>query len=113
MQRRLKIRAEFLAVQATRQKWVRPTVIIEVRRQPQGGLRYGLTASRKVGNAVKRNRARRRLRALAERLLPSLGNVSADLVFVARPSTASAQFTTLEQDCLLALRKLGFVSNKG
>ena len=70
---RLKKRPEFLAVAGTRRKHVTPGLILQVRRhddrqRPAPGeppIRVGLTASRKVGNAVVRNRARRRLREAA------------------------------------------------
>ncbi len=51
-------------------------------------IRYGLTASRKVGNAVTRNRARRRLRVLAHDILPRHAAPGYDYVLIARAATA-------------------------
>lgn len=68
--------------------------------------RFGLTASRKVGGAVQRNRARRRLRALAEALLPSSQLAPCDVVLIARTATITRPFAQLEADLQLALGKL-------
>ena len=75
---RLKRRPEFLRVAGGRQKWVAPGLILQALRQDDSkpsteGIapaRVGFTASAKVGNAVVRNRARRRLRAAAASVLP-------------------------------------------
>ena len=65
---RLKVRADFLRVAALRRKWAAPGLILQA--APATGtelqadsLRVGFTVSKKVGNSVCRNRARRRLRA--------------------------------------------------
>jgi ribonuclease P protein component len=63
----------------------------------------GFTTSRKIGNAVIRNRARRRLRAAAAGLLPELGREGHDYVLVARRTTPSCPFPTLLGDITRAL----------
>lgn len=68
--------------------------------------RLGLTASRKVGNAVTRNRAKRRLRALANELLPSLGS-QGDYVLIARADTARRDYQSLRGDFIYCLKKSG------
>ena len=76
--------------------------------------RYGLTASRKVGGAVQRNRARRRLRVLAEQILPQLvaefglGTPvsSVDLVLIARTQTLGRSFDDLQADLRWAIKRL-------
>ena len=65
-------------------------------------MRLGLTASRKVGNAVVRNRARRRLReaarlALADRRAANQPCAGFDLVLIARHDTARVPFASLRQ----------------
>jgi len=60
--------------------------------------RVGFTASRKVGGAVERNRAKRRLRALAAAVLPLLGRQGHDYVLVAKTATISRPFAALMQD---------------
>lgn len=122
---RLKRRAEFLQVAAANRKWVAPGLILQVRRQPEPHasqteaaaasavaeviraetIRVGFTASRKVGNSVKRNRARRRLRAIAEQVLPHAapGN---DFVLIARAATIDRDFDALRNDLVAGLKKL-------
>ena len=65
--------------------------------------RYGLTVSRKVGNAVIRNRVRRRLREIL-RTSPELLGPGLDHVVVALPRAATADFATLREEltCLLS-----------
>ena len=67
-------------------------------------LRVGFTASRKIGNAVTRNRAKRRLRAAAAELLPLLGRAGHDYVLVARASTGTRAFEALLADVTIALK---------
>lgn len=67
-------------------------------------LRVGFTASRKIGNAVARNRAKRRLRAAAAQLLPLLGRVGHDYVLVARGTTVARPFPALLTDITQALK---------
>ena len=69
-----------------------------------GRLRIGFTASKKIGNAVARNRAKRRLRAAASQLLPLLGRVGHDYVLVARGTTVARPFPALLSDITTALK---------
>jgi ribonuclease P protein component len=66
-------------------------------------IRVGFTASRKVGNAVARNRAKRRLRAAAAALLPLYALGGNDYVLVARRDTLTRAFTALLKDLEAAL----------
>ncbi|MAM25890.1 MAG: ribonuclease P protein component [Rhodobacteraceae bacterium] len=67
-------------------------------------LRVGFTCSRKVGNAVARNRAKRRLREVARLQLPTLGQPGADYVLIGRRgATAELPFTQLQTDFARAL----------
>ncbi len=68
--------------------------------------RVGFTASRKVGNSVIRNRARRRLREAARRLLRDHGLPSLDYVLIAREATATRAWDDLLGDLRYAMRKL-------
>ncbi|MFC5355936.1 ribonuclease P protein component [Azospirillum himalayense] len=112
---RLKRRPEFLAVAGTRRKHVAPGLILQVRRhderqRPAPGeppIRLGLTASRKVGNAVVRNRARRRLREAARQILIAHAAPGHDFVLVARAATAERPWTELVGDLIAALKRLG------
>ena len=60
-----------------------------------GRFRIGFTASRKVGGAVQRNRAKRRLRAAAQAILPEAARPCTDYVLVARPATLERPFPEL------------------
>jgi ribonuclease P protein component len=70
------------------------------------GIRVGFTASRKIGSAVARNRARRRLKALALRILPEHAEPGFDYVLVARQAVLQRSFDGLCDDLCLALRRL-------
>ena len=67
-------------------------------------LRVGFTASRKIGNAVARNRAKRRLRAAAAALLPLYGREGHDYVLVARAGTAARPFAEVLEDPAVLLK---------
>lgn len=69
-------------------------------------IRVGFTASRKVGSAVARNRARRRLRAVAAAIMPSAAP-GHDFVVIARADTLTRPFPGLLADLEAALRRLG------
>jgi ribonuclease P protein component len=108
---RLKRRPEFLAVAASRRRWVAPGLILQAARRPEDSdlppqPRIGFTASRKVGMAVERNRARRRLKAAAEHVLPRDGKAGYDYVAVARGGTLNRDFADLIADFETALRHL-------
>jgi ribonuclease P protein component len=108
---RLKTRADFLRVAATRARAARPGLILQAAPQPgsaeaPGPRRVGYTASRRVGNAVARNRAKRRLRAAAAALLPLDGKDGTDYVLIARASTGARPYAELLGDLKGALRQL-------
>jgi ribonuclease P protein component len=70
-------------------------------------MRVGFTCSKKVGNAVIRNRAKRRLREVARAVVTRHGKAGFDYVFVGRNTvTEQADFDSLIQDATLALQKL-------
>jgi ribonuclease P protein component len=76
------------------------------RREPSGLIGLGITATKKIGGAVIRNRARRRLREAARKLLPELGVAGVDYVLVARQQTPSAPWPALLDDLGSALIRL-------
>ena len=123
---RLKKRSEFLAVAAANRRWTTPGLVLQARpylttelenagmpcaddAQGTGGLRVGFTATKKVGNAVKRNRARRRLRAAVADVLKGSQPAHADIVVVARQGTIERPYAELRSDLEAAMRKLRIV----
>ncbi|WP_299550913.1 ribonuclease P protein component [uncultured Tateyamaria sp.] len=103
----IKKRADFLrAAQAKR--IVMPGLILQARsRHDDGAIRVGFTCSKKVGNAIARNRAKRRLREVARHVLSHRGATATDYVFVGRAGeTATRPFAALIKDCNAALDKL-------
>jgi len=114
---RLKKRADFLrAAKGIRR--VTPSLTLETcpAPEPANAVRVGFTATRKLGGAVERNRAKRRLRAAAAAVLPLSGRAGNDYVLVARPDTLTRQFSSLIEDLGQALaaahQKQGIVRDK-
>jgi len=102
----LKRRREFLACARAR-KSVMPGMIVQARPGDGPAPRVGYTCSRKVGKAVTRNRARRRLRAVAREILPRQGRQGWDYVLVGRAgATVERPFDLLRQDLQTALDRL-------
>ena len=90
---------------------MRPAFIVQAAPQPiedASGttVRVGFTASRKVGKAVVRNRAKRRLRAIAAEVLPQMGHPGTDYVLVARATASERPSAELVGDLEGALRQL-------
>ena len=103
----IKHRRDFLRA-ARGQKSAKLTLLLQARRRegsgPQDEIRLGLTCSRKVGGAVVRNRARRRLREAARSILPNHGKGGWDYVLVGRfKATAERPFLELTSDLKAAL----------
>ena len=84
-----------------------PGFVLQMAPSPEKtGLRVGFTVSRKVGNAVQRNRVRRRLRELAREVMPATARADFDYVLVGRHAALERQFASLRQDLIEALRRL-------
>ena len=106
----LKKRSEFLHVREGAYA-ARGAIVIQTREKggdPQDppAIRFGVTATKRIGNAVIRNRAKRRLREIAQQLLPTLGHVGQDYVFIARDGTVSRAWDRLKEDARRALQSL-------
>ncbi|XDA98859.1 ribonuclease P protein component [Sulfitobacter sp. LCG007] len=102
-------RADFLRA-ARASRVARPGFILQMRVREEGepeGIRVGFTCSKKVGNAVARNRAKRRLREIARLVLPQRGIDGSDYVLIGRhEATATLPFTQLIHDLETALARL-------
>ena len=102
----LKKRSEFLYVRDGRYE-ARGGVVIQARANPDHNtIRAGFTATKKIGNAVIRNRAKRRLRAVCLEVLPPLSTPGTDYVFIARNSTVQRPYELLLDDARKALLSL-------
>ena len=105
---RLKTRSQFLAVAATRRKCAVDGLVLQARARddstPHIGI--GFTATKKVGNAVVRNRARRRLKEAARVALARAGAGGFDYVAIARAATPDTPFERLVADFEAAARRL-------
>ncbi|MFO7921425.1 MAG: ribonuclease P protein component [Nioella sp.] len=105
-------RADFLRTARARRAPV-PAFLVQARRRcesegvdPQA-IRVGFTCSKKVGNAVARNRAKRRLREVARAILPLEGRPGWDYVLIGKAGDTAAQpMETMKADLSRALRKL-------
>ncbi|MBI3444626.1 MAG: ribonuclease P protein component [Magnetospirillum sp.] len=109
---RLKKRADFLRVAALRRKWAAPGLILQA--APGTGtelqadsLRVGFTVSKKVGNSVCRNRARRRLKEAVSAVFPANASPGLDYVVIGRRETLERPYSLLLQDLLAALKRVG------
>jgi ribonuclease P protein component len=101
-------RRDFIAASHGRRQGT-PGIHLQGRRRDDGSdlLRVGYTCSKKVGNAVARNRAKRRLREIARLVLPTHGKPGWDYVLVGRPeTTATLPFAQLQNDLIRALDRV-------
>jgi ribonuclease P protein component len=102
-------RADFIRASHARRQGT-PGIHLQGRKRSDGeaeGIRVGYTCSKKVGNAVARNRAKRRLREVARTVLPELGRDGWDYVLVGRKDTTAAlPFDTLVADLRRAIKKV-------
>ena len=84
-----------------------PGFVLQVRDRADqdSGYRVGFTVTTKIGNAVVRNRMKRRFRSLARELLPSLGIAGSDHVLIGRAGGVERDFATLRDELRAALAK--------
>ena len=101
-------RADFLRAASARRQGT-PGFLLQARARGDDWVvvRVGYTCSKKIGNAVARNRAKRRLRAAADAVLPGLARAGWDYVLVGRPgATIERNFEALLSDLRLALHQV-------
>ena len=108
----LKQNSDFRAVYTRGKNAVSPRVVLYCRKNRRDRNRVGFTVSRKLGNAVTRNRVRRRLREImrlhADKLLEGW-----DLILVARTRAVNADYGKLEADVLRCLSQLQLLKKDG
>ena len=106
----LRMRAQFLAVQKQGAKAIGAGFVLQAARLPEHTAapdwHYGLTASKKVGNAVARNRAKRRLRALVRGFMPDLARPQMAYIFIARQALAGQSWQQMQQELVRLTGKL-------
>lgn len=103
---RLKRRAEFLRVAAKGRKAATHGLVLQALTQTEPGpARIGFTVTKKVGNAVVRNRTRRRLKEAVRLEMAAQPVTGVDLVVIGRDSTRGRPFLELRDDLRRALRK--------
>jgi ribonuclease P protein component len=107
---RLKKRADFLRVASVRRKWAAPGLVLQAAcdtaLKESGRVRVGFTVTKKVGNAVVRNRVKRRLRAVASQLIPRHATPGCDYVLIGRQKTINRDFDKLQDDLIAAIKKV-------
>jgi ribonuclease P protein component len=107
---RLIKRPEFLRVAKGRRKAVAPGLVLQGLPTPPDAVgplpRIGFTASKKVGNAVARNRAKRRLRAAVHEVIGARAGEAMDYVVIARASTVVCDYADLVKDLRGALDRV-------
>jgi ribonuclease P protein component len=103
---RLRQRADFLAA-ATGIKAPAAAFVLQARKRPDSGpARLGFTVSKKVGNAVERNRVRRRLREIVRQSAASRLHAGHDYVLIGRRAALNLPFARMAQDFEGALRRI-------
>ncbi|MCL2470012.1 MAG: ribonuclease P protein component [Alphaproteobacteria bacterium] len=106
----LKKRRDFLKVAAFDRKWVTQGFVLQAAPGSSKGL--GFTASKRVGHAVLRNRAKRRLRALAREVLVPHAKTGHHYVLIARASVLTCPYQDLRRDMLWALKRLSLLDGE-
>ena len=97
-------RADFLAANRGL-RVARPGFVLLARPNGGGQMRFGITATKKIGNAVVRNRMKRRFRALLRELLPTAGLAGTDHVLIGREGGIERDFNLLRDELRAALNR--------
>ena len=97
-------RADFLAANRGL-RVARPGFVLLVNPNPLDEMRFGITVTKKIGNAVVRNRMKRRFRALLRELLPVQGLAAHDHVLIGREGGVERDFAKLREELAAALTR--------
>jgi ribonuclease P protein component len=109
---RLTNQAAFDSLRKSKIRWVAKGFSISIIPDESGGLSFCIIASKKTENsAVKRNRMRRRLRAMANDILPTAAKNGYSYMIVTKRDAMTLPAATLRQDLLWCLKKLGYLND--
>jgi ribonuclease P protein component len=103
---RLRLRADFVAAAAGAKAPAAAFVLQARRRDDEGPARFGFTVSKKVGNAVERNRVRRRLKEMVRLSAVGPMRVGFDYVLIGRRAALALPFERLVGDFAMALKRV-------
>ena len=109
---RLRRRKDFVSITRRGQKWATPGLVLQSHRRKdaettsRNGIRVGFTVTKKVGNAVIRNRARRRLKSAALDVMVRHGQNLTDYVLIGRVGTLKRPYALLVSDLKTAMQRL-------
>lgn len=108
---RLKNRADFLKAAKNGRRWITPAFVVQVFDHDDitsdSPCRVGFTVTKKLDKrAVVRNRAKRRLKEMAQIVLQNYDLYGKDVVFIARNGALTQEFTELERNCRWALKRM-------
>lgn len=106
---RLVKRTEFVRVAGMGQKIVTHSIVLQGAAQTDeypARARYGITATKTLGNAVIRNRAKRRMRAAVREVLPKHGLAGMDYVLIGRKLCVQTPYESLCRDLIYAVKKV-------
>ncbi len=109
----IRLRRDFLAAAASGNKFITNSFIVQHRAReaahpvPEGLIRFGFTATKKLGGAVVRNRTKRRLREAVRTSALPLAAAGHDYVIIARSKALTCDFTELERDMRFAFSRIG------
>lgn len=102
-------RRSFLDIQSNGKKWVSHGLIVQIKENDLGIKRVGFTVSKKVDkSAVKRNRIKRRLRAVAADILSVHAKESCDYILVGKKASATRPYESMINDLKWCLKKTGY-----
>jgi ribonuclease P protein component len=104
---RLRYKRDFTKVYAEGKRYRGKYFILAYCPIESGPSRFAAVASKKIGNAVKRNRAKRRIRSLFRRN-KHLIHTSLDMVFISKKNIITAPWPLIEQDFVKALKTIAF-----
>ncbi len=108
---RLTSSTDFKRVRRTGKSYAHPLAVLVVARNDLSHSRFGVTASRALGKAVSRNRARRRLREALRSYLPEI-SPGWDVVLIARPDVIDAEWTQVQEAVGGLLRRARLLSRQ-